>query len=681
MGIIARTLDAIRNANWKVKQEKSNFLRVSALCSAYENVFAPVRAMVNEMVSVPIYGVGRNGARLNLTRTQELAVLADPDEDMGQIEFLDACFVQWLTEKELNIHVWRNGRGRVQGYTILPPDCRTDLGNGNIVFQVMTADNTMATYTPDEVMTLRYSRNPLNLDEGVSPASAVFTWSQVDDLMAQLQKARLENGAYPATITFIRAKDRASFEKKKNDLQKGLKGAKNANKTVFIYRQQLDDGTTGDEMEVKTISSPNTQLAIKEIMDIVSDKINKAFGTSNFILGDDSSAKYDNAELSRQQFLEHRVYPALVKFWNQFQHELDRITGGIGYAIQFNLEIPELTERQKVKAETGKVNAEALKMLIESGSNPTSAVRALGLGDDWHQAALGIYDRTLASPAAESSQPILAGDKNKKALPKTPKVTHNHGASVTQDANNSDSSVYIPSFTDEEQSERKIYDRLMEVAQAIADDLGYDVEEVIADIVLILTDDATSGGITGATNVSGLLVNEAEAEEIARAVVRGDLKPSPELIEALQKRVDTLVKDFTGETAKVVSETLSAAKGEGLSASQIKTRLSKVMPRHRAETIARNEVGHAFEAGRIERDEQLAEQFGVTIAKVWRCHDGACPVCEAMDGEQVDLREAFPDHVERDGKVFAFDRNEWNNDGEVPHAHVNCRCYFDEVIL
>lgn len=691
MGIVRRVIDAARGVNWKATQERQNFIRVNALCSAYENVFAQVRAMVDRMVEVPIYGVGRNGARLPLTRTPELAVLADPNDDFSSIEFLDAMFVTWLTEKELNVHVWRNGRGKVEGYSILPQGCRVPgIGRDKSdVFQFYTTNHGMVTLTEDEVMTLRFSRNPLDITEGVSPASSIFTWSQVDDLMAQLQKARLENGAYPATITFIRARNRADYEKKRKDLENGLKGARNANKTVYIYRQQLDDGTTGDELEVKTINSPNSQLAIKEIMEIVSDKINKAFGTSNFILGDDASAKYDNAELTNLQFLEHRVYPALIRFWSQFQHELDRITGGIGYAIQFDLAIPELTDRLKTKAEIGKINTEALTALISAGANATSAVRALGLGDGWQQAALGIYNRSLASNAANLTSAV---DQNKNDDLKSPKgissrlertEASEHLPEKTTDDLPDD--VYIPAFSEGEISEKKIYDKLMEVAEAIADDLGYDADEVAAYILTILAEDAAEGENTGAKKVSEIINDETAKAEIEKVFEEGGFKASPELTGAIQKRVDTLVADFTGETAKVVAETLSTARGEALSASQIKTRLAKVMPRHRAEMIARNEVGYAFEAGRLERDDQLAQQFGVKIAKVWRCHEGACPVCAAMDGEVVDLREAFPDHVEKevDGEVqtFAFDHNEWNNDGEVPHAHVNCRCYFDEVIV
>ena len=140
--------------------------------------------------------------------------------------------------------------------------------------------------------------------------------------------------------------------------------------------------------------------------DIINDHLNKAFGVSNFILGDDSSAKYDNAELSDYQFIKRRVYPALMSFWDQFQFELDRIVDGLGYAIQFELELPDLTERLKVKAEIKSIRSDNLMRLIQAGSPPLAAVKALGLGKEWQGVAMGIYGRVLAEPTMFDKQKV-----------------------------------------------------------------------------------------------------------------------------------------------------------------------------------------------------------------------------------------------------------------------------------
>ena len=416
MGLINNIRDAFRRQKpRRFAKELANQLYLSPICSDYENLFAQVRPLIDEMKSVMPYGVGRNGARLADNRTPELAWLKNPNDDMGWAEFADLMFATWLTEDELDVHVWKQGN-KVIGYTIVPPECRIYLGQGRWQWQVITTDG-LEILTEEEVMRLRFSRSPRNVERGVSPASAVRVWAQIDDLISQYQRAYFENGAIPATITFITASTQEKYEATRRELENNLKGARNRNKTVYAWRQfNNDTAQSVDQVEVKTIQGNNSTLAIKEIVSIVNDRLNKAIGVSNFILGDDSSAKYDNAELTRQQFLEHRVYPALMSFWNQFQHELERITGGLGYGISFDLVIPELTERAKAKAETGRIRSEALVNLISAGASAEGAVQALGLSDEWKLAAAGIYAKSMAG---ELNAPIEIDYQKPKAIEAT----------------------------------------------------------------------------------------------------------------------------------------------------------------------------------------------------------------------------------------------------------------------
>ena len=390
MSLFTRLQDAVRKKKSRnFAQELSNQFFLSPICSDYENLFAQVRPLIDEMKCVMPYGVGKNGARLPESRTPELAWLRNPNDDMGWAEFADLMFATWLTEDELDIHLWRDKRGNVIGYTIIPPECRIYLGYGRWEWQVMTTEG-MEVLDEEQVMRLRFSRSPRDIQRGVSPASAVKVWAQIDDLIAQYQKAYFENGAIPATITFITASTEEKYLATRKELERNLKGARNRNKTVYAWIQfDNDTGQSVDQVEVKTIQGNNSTLAIKEIVDIVNDRLNKSIGVSNFILGDDSSAKYDNAELSDHQFTKRRVYPALVSFWNQFQHELDRLLGGLGYGISFDIEIPALTEREKAKAEIGRIRGEALVNLISAGSSAEAAVQALELPDDWLAAAQG----------------------------------------------------------------------------------------------------------------------------------------------------------------------------------------------------------------------------------------------------------------------------------------------------
>lgn len=656
-------------------QELSYQFLSSPICSDYENLFAQVRPLIDEMKVVMPYGVTDRGTRLKEDKTPELAWLKNPNDDMGWAEFADLMFATWLTEEELDIHVWRDKRGRVEGYTILPQGSRIYLGYGRWEWQAMTTSG-LEVLTEDEVMRLRFSRSPRDIQRGVSPASAVRVWAQIDDLIAQYQRAYFENGAIPATITFITASTQEKYIATRRELENNLKGARNRNKTVYAWRQfDNDTGQSVDQVEVKTIQGNNSTLAIKEIVDIVNDRLNKSVGVSNFILGDDSSAKYDNAELSDHQFTKRRVYPALVSFWNQFQHELERILGGgLGYGITFDLEIPELTERTKAKAEIARIRSEALVNLISAGASGTAAVRALGLPENWQAAADGIYAKGLAgnllSPVSvdyEAPKPVEATVDSVEGESKPTLPLGEHTCSCHHS---------IDELPPMNERELKLYNVMIELAKSIMEQAdptkAVDVENVIEKMVEILREDAIIGGKEGAEALA-LLAEEDVANEILNTVSNGDVYVSEALGERIRTRAEQLAQGFADHAQGIVEETLATE--EPLSASEIKSRLMSVVPLTRAELIARNETLYAIRSGRLEQDEKLAEKYGLQVKLVWRTSGDSrvCPVCAAMAGKTVDLGKPFDDTVTtEDGELAVWGQNSWNDNGRITSAHVNC---------
>lgn len=688
MGLARRLADAVRGrrAVRQVSQESTaSRYWTRSLLSNYENMFAQIRPLVDEMKIVRPYGVGRNGATLPLSRTPELARLFEPNDRMGWLDFADAMFVSWLTEPALYIHVHKSENGRnVLGYSILPSDSRKVLG-GNEYWEITLRDGTVEKFTRDEVMTLVYSRNPLNLDNGVSPSSSVYIWAQIDDLLAQYQRAFLENGAVPATITFITASTFEKYENKRKELETGLKGARNRNKTIFAWRQMLDDGTTGDELEVKTIQGPNSTLAIKDIISIVNDRLNKSVGVSNFIMGDDSSAKYDNAELSDNQFTRRRVYPALMSFWSSFQHELDRITGGLGYAIDFYLEIPDLTDRIKTKAETSSIVSSTLIKLLESGATPSTAVQALGLPrDKWLPVADAIYAQkqkeqalgevagAIAEAVKTGADAIAAARSTLKALPQ---------ASATRDE--------LPTFSTQETTEKKTFEALRKLrARLVVEEPLTDeqLQEWIAETTEDITEAVKEKTASGASlAIAAALANKASLGDYAKVLEEqskaGTNSLGDEFYGSLDERIRGIVEKFSTDIRDEVAKALTEYKNNAITRAELRERLANIMPEGRAEMIARNEAHYAENAGRLAEDKAIAEHTGAKITLVWHArHDkNTCAVCAAMDGKAVAVGEAFPDHEwTDDGAEVAWDASIYNDYGQVPNAHVNCRCWFEE---
>lgn len=680
MSWIDNLKDAVRRKKARnFSQELANQFFLSPLCSDYENLFAQVRPLINEMKVVVPYGVTDRGAKLNDNRTPELAWLRNPNDDMGWAEFADLMFSTWLTEDELDIHVWRDKRDNIIGYTIIPPQCRIYLGYGRWEWQVMTTDG-MEVLDENDVMRLRFSRSPRDPQRGISPASAVRVWAQIDDLIAQYQRAYFENGAIPATITFITASTYEKYDKTRKELEHKLKGAHNRNKTVYAWRQfDNDTGQSVDQVEVKTIQGNNSTLAIREIVDIVNDRLNKSVGVSNFILGDDSSAKYDNAELSRHQFIQQRVYPALISFWNQFEHELNRLTGGIGYRISFDLEIPELTEREKAKAEIGRIRGEALVNLISAGASGESAVEALDLPESWLNAARGVFNKSLSG---DLNAPIEIDYKAPKAIEATTDKVEPDPKALTADVihgHNYTCHHSLDKLPEMTPQEKMLYDQLIALAEKIMGQKKYSMDEVIDKMINILAEDALMGNKEGLEALA-LLADDEVSKEMMTTLNKGDYYVSEALTERISTRAKQLARGYEDYTKKIVEETLAGA--EDLTANEIRQRLSEVMPRERAELIARNETLYAIRSGRLEQDEALAEKYGLHVQLIWRTSQDAnvCDVCRAMEGTKIDLGDAFPDSVETEDGLVSWEHSSWNDSGRIPDAHVNCRCYFDEVL-
>ncbi len=83
---------------------------------------------------------------------------------------------------------------------------------------------------------------------------------------------------------------------------------------------------------------------------------------------------------------------------------------------------------------------------------------------------------------------------------------------------------------------------------------------------------------------------------------------------------------------------------------------------YRADLIAENETALGAEEGeRIAWGQMLEDGvISPTVQKMWVAQDGACPVCEELDGQIVALDE-----------LFQAEDDEYD---APPEPHVYCRC-------
>jgi SPP1 gp7 family putative phage head morphogenesis protein len=207
--------------------------------------------------------------------------------------------------------------------------------------------------------------------------------------------------------------------------------------------------------------------------------------------------------------------------------------------------------------------------------------------------------------------------------------------------------------------EREVFEIVNRAVLAVEDELRGPLELVLAATF------AASGGNA--------------AKRLARIVSRTALRAAADFeFDAKNKRAQRWVEEHATDLIRGISKTsrerikdlLSDAFDGDMTVSDVADEIAEELGDDaRAETIARTEAARAANAGQVEAWDQAVEEGLLTgqEKKEWITtpDDRLCPICEPMDGVQVDLDEDF------------------NVDGErmsEPPAHPNCRCTIGIVL-
>src|SRR5690606_11362487 len=130
------------------------------------------------------------------------------------------------------------------------------------------------------------------------------------------------------------------------------------------------------------------------------NKVDLAYGVPQIIKGVDDAATYANAQVAERGYAKRAVYPLLLRNWTQFNHELNRITGGTGIAIAFNYEIPQVSDEEKVEADKKAVEATIISRMVAEGYSLDSVIDAFQLSN-----AYKLLKRGNNPPVIENDKP------------------------------------------------------------------------------------------------------------------------------------------------------------------------------------------------------------------------------------------------------------------------------------
>lgn len=357
----------------------------------YENAYPSITKINNKFMKIRPYAVNAKGEKIE-QQTPVINALYHPNKLNSAVEFREALCLMYLVHPKTHILVWRKEGGKVvPGGNITPQNIggfsfmegvSTITVAGKTTYTV-TTESGSATYSDDEVITLR-GLNPYRINSGgFSATQAACKWTTIDDYIAQYQKGFFRNGAVPSGEFVITAPTVKEYNDIVDTMQAKHRGAGNNNNIVYTHRPV--DQATGKPVQAQIEWIPyavsNRELSLKDLFEQANKKIDSAYGVPASIRGVGENNNYATARTDQQNFMENVVDPIALKIWTGFTHELNRITGGLGVAISYDIEIPALADEEKVKEERDNIRDQRAQAWLDKGYSISSVKKYLDSGD------------------------------------------------------------------------------------------------------------------------------------------------------------------------------------------------------------------------------------------------------------------------------------------------------------
>lgn len=335
----------------------------------FENGYGSITKIVNTFMDIRPYTVDE---KANKVPSNLMNRLYHPNGDMSSSDFREALAVMSLIHDRVFVLVWRIEGGVAKPGGEITPD---NLGGFTFLENpVVTLINNKKTYTyngsvynEDEVIELK-DINPYNLHRGYSPARAASKWATIDDYIAAYQTGFFKNGAVPAGQFIITASTPQEFNDEVDKLEAKHKGAGKNNNIVYVHRPTDREGKPSNaKIEWIPFNVQNKDLSLQSLFEQANSKIDGAYGVPAEIRGILSNSNYASVNVAEKIFIKYVVKPFTQKLWTRFTHQLNRITGGLGVAISFELEIPGLADEELVIEQTKKHRDERVQLYLDRG--------------------------------------------------------------------------------------------------------------------------------------------------------------------------------------------------------------------------------------------------------------------------------------------------------------------------
>lgn len=624
---------------------------------SYDNAYSSVRAIADQFLQIPVHAVDNNGKKIDPT-PNAVKRISIPNTEQDGISFKDtlATRTQVFDKVYVLVHevVGSNTRPasemvseeRIAGYTFLDGVVEDTDESNRIVYKVWLGTEEHR-YYPYQVMTF-YDVNPEAVGKGYSPNRAAKRWSRIEDYIADYQAGFFENGAVPAGQFLVTAPTTTEFDDIVDNLEKKHKGAGANNNVVYTY-QPIDPNSGKPSQAAITwvpFNTTNKDLSLKDILEATGAKTDSVYRVSAMQRAITDAPNFATAQVDDRNFIEKTIRPFTLKKWQRFQHELNRITGGLGYGISYVLETPHISEEEKAKAETSKIIWETIKDMIDSGFTYDSACDALKLPPNWKLLVAGDSKETTI----ENEKTDVAEDDDIDDLPKPQSGAANRtNPKAEYDVADLEGLLKPYEAQISEVLIRKMQEQVVTSSGISMQEDDSMAEEITAILIALMALRGSQTRLDVITMASDAGIPVDSIPEYA-----------PELSDSQRQQILDYVKEYNQETEAdlaAIKENNAPDVATALIAGYIAAHMWRV------ERWSGNEAWTFSEISSDQATKLVEDRIGGYFIKEWLVEPKACPLCLPLSGETVRMGQKF------------------SNGLEYPPVHVNCRCTIHRTVV
>lgn len=663
--------------------------------NSYDNTYPSIKAIVNKFIVIRPYAIDANGKPLK--ESNIVNALYHPNKQMSATDFREALAVMILVHPKVYLLLWHyEGNAAYAGGEI------TEDNFAGLTFLEGVSETVSSgkkyyqcggkTYSENEVIEIFSGYDPYNLSRGYAPSNAIQKWANVDDYIAAYQAGFFENGAVPAGQFIITAKDATEFNDIVAKIQRSHRGSGRNNNVIYAHRP-IDPATgaaTSAQIEWVPFAQTNKEMSLDSVFKQANDKIDSAFGVPASIRGVNDNNTYASVRVDEQIFIKYTVEPFATKIYSRLTHELNRVTGGLGYAITFDLEIPGIADEEKIEAEKKMVEFNLINQAITAGYSLDSVVDAFGLSKGYK-----LLKQEYTPPVIVNDKPEVDEGDEVDDTPDSAQLNNNEKAKLVK----SESGGYHNHCTCHSHSHKDITPTKKEqkfiddVSSVLRDQMSRQIERAIDNnelskdasdvdeeeavktaqeiLVFVVAYMLTSGQATYTEGIELLKANnisvDATSEFIVSTLTRADY----------QAYLTNVAKSYASDTADSIRNVLAQGQAMGLNKEELATRLREIMQTDewRVQRLARTEEHRSANRSSVDAMSQLMHETGAKIYKVWRTVSAEpCEFCKSMEGRRELVTDSF---LPKGESVIGVDGGIFNNnfvDVDAADLHPNCHC-------